>query len=414
MKRAIRSLLSLLLCIGAAASCNMLLETDQGTQQQTSPTRMRMDLTTVPVNASRVSIPVAVDCDMSWQVSLEDPSWASIENVREDASHKGSFTVQLGFNTQAGARSNTLVLKCGDKQMQKSFTQEGLDAFFTPNNIQLRSGSKVKLSFSPSLDWTVDVSDTWLKLSPKKGSANAAVSMDVTGDDFLDVGSRTGRILFTFDGTYNVEVPVQQFQKNAIILPLSSKTVSFRSQTLSIHTDSNVSYSVSVNAAWLQHLGTKALNAAEEQFSIEENTGTSSREATITFTAQTEEGTVSSTFALTQEPRDPMLQTHVPGAYNIGGIHYAYTPYFWQLSRVSGDGSYSQVLLNGKTISAYQITGIPEGMQVGESCTLHFVVSQKGVQAMDRSYTCELYYADEELLWFRSSAGEGVWFIVKK
>ena len=123
-------------------------------------------------------------------------------------------------------------------------------------NLDIVADSNVDLTVViPTLD------QSWIKcVSVAKTKAQVPYTVRIHIDENQGYDDRSSTILLrTIDGGAEKSITINQFQKNAIVLPTKSFEISYMNQTLDIPFQSNVSYTISTDSEWLKYIQTKAL-----------------------------------------------------------------------------------------------------------------------------------------------------------
>lgn len=414
--------------LAGAVSCDDLIEQILGPETPENPEKPKENKTTVltlalereTVDASFLQIPVSIHCDQDWEATLENKEWGSITQIEKADNHDGTLILDLGFNTGAEARTNTLVITSGDKTAKKSFRQGGTDELFTPVTMHFRGTGVDTLRFTPRLAWTASIAPDdadWLGINTAQGKAGAAAQLLIFArKPFIDCGSRTGNVVFVFDGKYTCQFPVSQYQKDVVLLDPESVTLDFTDQVFTIGTDCNVDFTVTCSASWLHEKvqqRPRSLNHSTTTFQADENPYRNPRTATVTFIGSGEDSSVETVLTITQEARHPLLWNTLPGIYGLNGKDIVYQPGHWQISRTQiPGGTLNFALMNPDGPHVYVVQGIPQGMEKGQQATLtllHYNASDS--PALRQEYACTALYEQENMIWLLAQDGTG--FVVK-
>lgn len=406
MKRFIAKAFLLLLPLCLAVSCELMEEFQ-------TPTVFEVSLTSDSINASQTEVTAKVICDIKWTAKLSDSSWGSIVETATSGGDTGIVVIDLGFNSGKEARSNVLTVTAGTKTMSLNITQEGLDALVQPAKLQLRGQEPVTVEFKPGVNWTLASGTEWIKLPERtSGLAGVEVSLSIkAGEDFVDVGTREGSVTFTFDGKYPVEVPVTQYQTDAIILETTSLEIDSKAQTVTVKVDYNTDYTVSTASSWVHIVDTKALNVDEFSFTVDANPTSKDRTASVVF-AGGENGKVSATLSVLQEGRDAILDNTGCGLYGVGGTDFLLVPNTMQVTRtLNGDGTYTCRLIVFRDLTVCTLTGLPVVQEDDSKCTLNLSVTRAGASLLNKNAECILVGQSDELRWYRIVGGSEYFII---
>ena len=390
----------------------LLASCDKKEEQQKEPTLLQISGNGT-CSAVEKTLTFTVQCDFKWTATLEDADWAKIDKQTATADG-GSVAVRFTANHEAGNRSGVLVVTSGSKSIRKTFTQNGLDQFFSPKEIHLAGMAKATLTFDSPSAWTASVAEgaDWIDLQTTRGDAGAAQVSIAAKDPNENVGDRSGSLTITIDGE-NYPVPVVQSQKDIILADNTQVAFDYKGGDFLVLTQSNVSYSITCSADWVQHVQTKALNEAQEYFSVAANQGTSERTATIRF-APTKGDAPAVTVSVVQSGMDPVLTVTTPGLYGIDGKNYVYGSDGWNLSScvTAADGSFEYRLISRKSLSVIAVTGVDTAAEEGSACQLKIRGVQKDNKILIKDYNATVLGADEELIWLKQSAS--TYFVIQK
>jgi len=403
--------------LAGASSCDDLIEQILGPEEKPEPLVLTLALERETVDASFLQIPVTVHCNKDWSAKLENPDWGRIIQLEKAENFDGTLILDLGFNTGAEARTNTLIITSGDRQEQKSFRQGGTDELFTPVAVQLRGTGADTLRFTPRLDWTASVDPScsdWLEVKDAQGKAGALAALHIQAKEpFVDLGSRSGEIILVFDGQYRCHYPVSQYQKDVVLLDPEAVTLDFTEQVFTVGTDCNVDFTITCNASWLHEKilpRPRELNHSTTSFEAEENPGRFLRTATVSFSGTGADGApVESVLTITQEARHPLLWNALPGIYGLQGKDIVYQPYHWQISRTRlPGGSCRYALLNPDGPNVYVVEGIPERLEKGQQANLSVLhYSTQDTPSFRQDYACTVLYEKDNLVWLLAQDGTG-------
>ena len=395
----------------AAVSCGSKEE-----DKIVEPTYFSVSLSIENANATQTVLTATVFSDQPWTAELDDDSWGSLEILAEQPDQ---CEIHLGFHAGEAPRSNTLIVRSGTQEIRKEFSQDGIDTFLSSGVVSLRGLEPVTLSFTSGLDWTVSVTDgkDWIVLpGVKEGRAGQSVSLSVRADsEYLDFGSRTGSIRLDFGEGRFLDIPVSQYQKDAIILETEETTVSSFETSVTVRVDSNIEYTVESPVEWIHCVPgkTKALNESYESFTVDANNGSRTRSALIRFVGQGIDGPVETFMKLTQKGVDPIAEEHAYGIYDFNGHDYVCLPNRWQTARRTVEaGLYRFVMMDFQGGNVYSLENIPETLTDGALCPLTLTVHGLGGQTEVSIMRCQQVAGDEGTRWLRCDTG--VAFVIKK
>lgn len=404
IKKGVR-LLWALIAAGAASGCEIL-----DLDSYKTPEILIISPSNKTPNALERSIQVSVTCDIKWKAEV-DENWAAIENLVIDKDNKGSFTLTLSPNTEKESRELNITVKAGKGSKSFPITQQGMETFFNPSPVILAGTSQAKVGFKSPCDWTAEVTSgkEWLVLDVAKGHAGDAFLTCAANDPNENIGSREGSIRLTF-GSVTVDLPVVQGQKDVILSQDTESSFDWKGGEFSVHTRTNVNYTIESSAGWVKHVTTKALNEATEEFVVEPNDGSNERTATISFTG----GEVTLKVTVIQGGKDPFLGIETPGFYGIAGMDYVLGNNGWNQSgrTVTAAGGLDLRLMNRSSLSVVSVTGVKTDVKEGAAVTVKAVIKTGNKETLNSSYNTTVIATSEDLVWLK--AEPGTCFIVKK
>lgn len=404
IKKGVR-LLWALIAAGAASGCEIL-----DLDSYKTPEILIISPSNKTPNALERSIQVSVTCDIKWKAEV-DENWAAIENLFIDKDNKGSFTLTLSPNTEKESRELNITVKAGKGSKSFPITQQGMETFFSASPLVLVGTDVAKASFKAPNAWKAEVvsGKDWLVLDAAKGYAGDASVSCHASDPNQNIGSREGSLKIDF-GTVSVELPVFQNQMDVILSQESEASFDWKGGEFSVHTSTNVVYTIECKASWIRHTQTKALNQATEEFVVDPNTTSSERSAAIHFTG----GDASYTVQVTQGAMDPFLGISTPGFYGIAGMDYVLGNNGWNQSgrTVTAAGGLDLRLMNRSSLSVVSVTGVKTDVKEGAAVTVKAVIKTGNKETLNSSYNTTVIATSEDLVWLK--AEPGTCFIVKK
>lgn len=363
------------------------------------------------LGALETEVSVNVECDLkNWTVELSDPSWGEVEIQTVVKRSGGTLVFRLGANTAEESRKNTLILKAGKGEYNKTITQGGLKEFFQPRSLQLIGTAEAGISFNAPSSWTAEIAEggEWFTLKTPSGSAGNATLSAVAKDPNEEVGSREGLIRLTI-GSHRLEIPVMQGQRDVILSGDTDLAFSFEGQEFTVQTRYNVDYQISIAGKWIKRSTTKApLYEKQETFLLEANESPEARTGTISFSSNGHPD-ASLTVTVTQGGKDPILNYSQPGVYGLDGKNYVLGTNEWNQSsrKKESDGSLRYRLLHAQTLSVLTLSGIREEA----SCNVHLLLQRKDQTQLEKDYISSLIYTKDGLGWFKVS--DQTFFIVQ-
>lgn len=390
------------------SACSLLLDFFE----QTEPTVLEITGEEI-CPALTADVTYNVNCDVIWTASMADQEWVHIE--MQTAVSKTEGIVVLRFEPNRGTdRYCTLIITAGSQSISKTITQAGIGKFFQPSEINLTGVEQTTLSFEAPYNWlvTIEQGEEWIKLNNGRGEPGHAEVLVSPVDANENVGSRSGSLKVSIGNEY-FSIPVYQGQKNVVLADDSTVPFDYKGGEFTVNTRSNIAYRIEVSDRWIQHLSTKALNEAQEQFTVSRNSSTEARTATISFIG-TDDPSVVLTVTVNQEGIDPMLLNTTPGVYGLDGQTYTFGKNGWNLSsRVEkNNGDFEYRMLNRANLQVVSLSGIDPAAAEGKSLKLHLEFVQKDQTLYSQSYTARVIGNEGELMWLL--VNESVLIVIQK
>ena len=280
---------------------------------------------------------VTVDANVSyttvigapWITSNGDPDSSAVTGTTR-MEHFHSFTIAP--NTGYSARTATIAFTSATSSITKLFTitQEGLRIIDTlaisPSYAFLsRDGGSTAVTVEANVGYSMGIDATWISQSGIIDSSSIAGTTRKQYFHSFSVepnntySERSATVTFTtsdysIDRFFTVYQEGMTFRDTLDISP-SSATIAEKGGTTAITVDANVGYTATVSASWIQsgeNVDSSAISGTTRKrhlhtFTIDENTGYTTRAGTITFTSS--DKSISRTFSLTQEASSAPLDT---------------------------------------------------------------------------------------------------------
>ena len=151
-------------------------------------------------------------------------------------------------------------------------------------------GGQEVLNFSTNTNWRANASESWCSLSQSSGNSEleSKVSLVIVCQKNETYSERECTITINA-GSISHSIHVKQGTNTGLFIENALYEVSEKEHTLDIKVQSNVEYSVAVDAncaSWVSYLGTKGLNSSTVQIKVAENGGYDPREGKLTISAK--------------------------------------------------------------------------------------------------------------------------------
>ena len=197
-----------------------------------------------------------------------------------------------------------------------SSNQETISADGGIFTVEVRHNVAVSMEMPQGVDWLSEVTT--------RSMSTDSYTFQVSANETYE--SREASIrFFNEELGLSESVKVTQVQNNAILLSPDKVEISHEATVLDILLRTNVEPEIIIGVSWIHREDTKALSEQHVFFHVEENTGSESREGTITFRHED----LVQTLCVTQGMQtDYSLE---PGFYGMAGLTWSYVPQKMQL-----------------------------------------------------------------------------------
>jgi hypothetical protein len=348
---------------------------------------------------------VYISSDLLWYATLKDGSWCTLG----EQSYYNEFTTSLTFRVQANnsteSRIDSLIVISGTETRKIAIVQNNVNSLIDTDEIELYSTLPVQYKFNAKGAWTVEQKGDWFTVSPDSYSTGNIVTFTAKEDN-RNTEQREGSVTFKLGGL-NLTIPVRQIITETVIVESKGVTLESQGGQFKIHTRTNVEYTVTSDAEWLQVLGTRALLEFDEYFNAEANMNNVSRTGHITFRY----GDIIETVTVTQNAREAILDITTPGFYGIGR-DYVYIKGQSQSSRLTNASGRSFRLIYPSSGLVLELKGVPVSLNIGEILNLTISAWQNGQRVISQAVQVKVVGEDDKLIWLKNSAN--TYFILKK
>ena len=253
------------------------------------------------------STSISVTSNVSWTVS-DNVGWITVSPT--SGSNNGNFTITYSAHTGSSSRSGTVTVTGGGLSRTVSVTQAApnLSLSASSHSAGPANGS-TSISVTSNVSWTVSDNVGWITVSPTSGSNNGSFTINYTAH--TGTSSRSGTVTVTGGGLTRT-VSVTQ-QAGSLSLSTSSINGVANGDSEIVTVTSNVSWSVTDNASWINVTLTSGSNNGTFTISFITNNSTSSRTGTVTVMG----GGLTRTVTVTQAGQSISL-TVSPGSLSPG------------------------------------------------------------------------------------------------
>ncbi|HCY75161.1 MAG TPA: hypothetical protein DHV28_04515 [Ignavibacteriales bacterium] len=277
-------------------------------------------LTVTPSNQSVTnasgSTEFTVESNTSWTVS-DDAEWLTVNPVSDTGN--GTLTATYQENTTTSQRVGTITVTDGGITRTVTVTQSAT-AFtltVTPQNQSVTNASgSTEFTVQSNTNWTVSDDAGWLTLNPTSGNNNQTLTATYTEN--TTTAQRIGTITVTGGGITRTVTVTQSATAFTLTVTPQNQSVTNAPGSTAFTVESNTSWTLSDDAAWLSVSPTSGNNNQTLTATYTENTTTAQRIGTITVTGGGITRTVTVTqsataFTLTVTPSNQSV-TNAPGS----------------------------------------------------------------------------------------------------
>ncbi|HQJ65960.1 MAG TPA: BACON domain-containing carbohydrate-binding protein, partial [bacterium] len=235
----------------------------------------------------------SVASNTSWTVS-DNMAWLTVSP--SSGSNNATLTASFTDNDITSARTATVTITGGGITRTVTVVQDAADYLtVTPDSrLVLSNAGRTSFSVQANIRWTTAINADWLTLSPSYSNGDNTLHADYTANN--SPSARSATITVSGAGiTRRVTLTQSGIAAN---LTLSAISLSFGagSSSTTISITSNVSWSISDDAAWMSVLPVSGTNNADVSITVTANPSISSRSGTVTVTG----GGLTRTITVTQ------------------------------------------------------------------------------------------------------------------
>ncbi len=243
----------------------------------------------------------SVTSNVNWSVS-DDATWLTVSPA--SGSGNGTLTASFTENTSASQRVGTITVSGNGQTRTVTVTQAPASLLIiSPSNahVSYTSGS-TQFTITSNIGWSISDDAAWLTVSPSSGSGNGTITATYTEN--TTTSQRVGTITITSGGLIGT-VTVTQDPAPVLTISPDNRAVSYTPGSTQFTVTSNISWSVSDDAAWLTVSPPSGSGNGTITATYQENTTTSQRFGTISITG----GGITRTVTVTQAPTPALAIT---------------------------------------------------------------------------------------------------------
>lgn len=359
----------------------------------------------ISISAASQVVTLNIKSENQWEASLNDSTWSKI--LIKDV-ELGAVVLSISCNDSMEPRKDTLTVSQDGKKYLASIEQGGMSEFISSNSFEFVSTESNVLYIKPWADWHIDTAGApWITLSQAEGESGEFFINIAPAENHLDIADRSGSLSLQIGkDVFTVHV----LQKKTDVIRSSTKKLEldYSEQSFSVDLEFNVDYSISFDADWISHTGTRALNQRKEVFLAKSNYTDSDRSTNIVFSS--EDGSLSHTLSVSQVSRAKNVLGKNYGIYKEdGSTILEYRKRVHQLSRLSSRGNMSFRMINAEQNSYISISNLPREIKYLDKFTIS--VDGDAASSLKKTYTVECGAVQDHKAYLFSE--EGIVFIIK-
>ena len=230
-------------------------------------------------------------CNTNWSLSSNGDDWMNFSRRNGSGPYTDTtyVTVTVSANPKTTLREATIMIKCEGKEGSISVSQSGAPAKLLLSESSMTFSTEYQsrsITVESNVEWTVSSDKDWCTVSPTKGENNGQFSVIVAQN--TTTSERTATITVSGGGiTRRINVTQQYVAPSLEILP--SSPLEFPAASASIERNftinSNIAWTISQNSGgWLTVSPLSGSLVQNIKVTAAANTGSTSRNATITVT----------------------------------------------------------------------------------------------------------------------------------
>jgi hypothetical protein len=231
---------------------------------------------TQSVGTTAGNFAVTVTSNIAWSVS-SNAAWLTASPT----SGAGNGSVSASYTANTGAQRSGILTFTGSGITQTvTVTQAAAPSLTVTPTVQsvATTAGSLNITVASNVAWTVSSNAAWLTPSPTSGSNNGTVTANYTANTGA---ARTGILTFTGGGITRT-VTITQAAPAFLTVTPSTQSVGKAAGTFGITVSSNISWTISSDAAWLTTSPGSGSNNGTVTASYAANTGVV-RTGTLTF-----------------------------------------------------------------------------------------------------------------------------------
>ena len=292
------------------------IDVSQGGQTPASP-EISLDMNNMEFSAESGSRAFNIKSNTSWTVS-SDQTWCSVSPA--SGKNSGSVTVKVEENTQTSARTATVTVKSEIGILTVKVTQNEANAAISLDTSTMEftsSSGEQTFKITANTSWAVSSDQTWCSVSPTSGKNSGSVTVKVSEN--TQTSARTATITVKTDAGNRTVSVTQSGASEQVSLSVSDMEFAAGSGSKMLRITANTTWAVSSDKNWCSVSPTSGSNDGSVTVSVDENTSTSSRTATITV----ESAAITRRLAVTQSGATPVTPpASQDRSFTVGGVTF--------------------------------------------------------------------------------------------
>ena len=263
-------------------TCGEEQETIVVTQKQKDALILSQQVYELPDVESVIELEVQANVSYETSISVD---W--IEPVTSRSLTKETLTFRVAANESTEQRSGTITVKSGDLEETVNVYQAGKaeEPVLLLSDEVLNVGAEggtvdVQVQSNVAYTYRAEAEYDWIAEPASRAVSTHTIHLEVQPNETYD--SREARFIFTDEtATLTDTLVVRQAAAGGLIVSASRVDLAAEDTGFSLELQTNVDYTVSIDADWLEQVTSRGLKTETLTFSCGQNYSTASREAVI-------------------------------------------------------------------------------------------------------------------------------------
>ena len=263
-------------------TCGEEQETIVVTQKQKDALILSQQVYELPDVESVIELEVQANVSYETSISVD---W--IEPVTSRSLTKETLTFRVAANESTEQRSGTITVKSGELEETVNVYQAGKaeEPVLLLSDEVLNVGAEggtvdVQVQSNVAYTYRAEAEYDWIAEPASRAVSTHTIHLEVQPNETYD--SREARFIFTDEtATLTDTLVVRQAAAGGLIVSASRVDLAAEDTGFSLELQTNVDYTVSIDADWLEQVTSRGLKTETLTFSCGQNYSTASREAVI-------------------------------------------------------------------------------------------------------------------------------------